>query len=259
MRRCAKSLVPALFIGVVLGGTISYEAVAAPPETAPEALTSAITAIEAAANAQDIEQVMALYSDAFQGPDGFTRTQYQETLNQFWERYATISYDVDLLSWEADGNGFLAETLTTVEGVQQQAGREFTLISEVRSRQRFENGQLVSQEILSEESRLASGNTPPTVNINLPEAVSPGESFSFDAIVQEPLGDRLLLGSALDEGVTSEDFLTPRPLVEMEQLSAGGLFKIGKASENADQRWISSILIREDGIVIDTRRLMIGE
>ena len=259
MRRCAQSLVPALLIGVALGGAIHNEAIAAPPETAPEALTSAIAAIEAAANAQDIEQVMALYSDSFQGPDGFNRAQYQETLSQFWEQYLTLSYQVDLLSWEAEGSSFLAETLTTVEGTQQQAGREFTLISEVRSRQRFENGQLVSQEILAEESRLASGDTPPTVTINLPETVSAGESFSFDAIVQEPLGDRLLLGSALDEGVTAEDFLTPRPLLEMEQLSAGGLFKLGKASESPDQRWISSVLIREDGIVVDTRRLMVEE
>ncbi|MEO0985549.1 MAG: nuclear transport factor 2 family protein [Cyanobacteria bacterium J06639_14] len=259
MLRCAKSLVPALLVATLWGWMSNQTAIAAPPETAPEMLLSTIDSIEAAANAQDIEQVMSLYSDAFQGPDGFTRTQYQETLSQFWEQYTTLAYEVDLLSWEADGNGFVAETLTTVEGTQLKAGREFTLTSAVRSRQRFENGQLVSQEILSEQSRLLSGPTPPTVTIQLPETVSPGQNFSFDAIVQEPLGDRLLLGSALDEGVTFEDFLTPRPFVEMEQLSAGGLFKLGNAPDKTDQRWISSVLIREGGIVVDTRRLRIGE
>ncbi|MEL7314874.1 MAG: nuclear transport factor 2 family protein [Cyanobacteria bacterium J06559_3] len=258
MLRCAKSLVPALLVGTLIGWTLPQKAVAAPPETAPEALLSTIAEIEAAANAQDIEQVMALYSDGFEGPDGATRDDYQATLSQFWEQYLTLAYEVDLLSWEADDNGFLAETLTTVQGTQLTAGREFTLTSEVRSRQRFENGQLVSQEILSEQSRLQSGTTPPTVTINLPESVPPGQSFSFDAVVQEPLGDRLLLGHAIDEGVTIEDFFIPRP-VDLESLSAGGLFKVGQAADKTDQRWISSVLIREDGIVVDTRRLRVEE
>ncbi len=258
MLRCTKSLVPALIAGTLLGWMLPQKAVAAPPETAPEALLSAISAIETAANAQDIAQVMSLYGETFEGPDGATRDDYQTILSQFWEQYVTLAYEVDLLSWEADGNGFLAETLTTVQGTQLTAGREFTMTSEVRSRQRFENGQLISQEILSEQSRLQSGPTPPTVTINLPESVTPGQSFPFDAIVQEPLGDRLLLGHALDEGVTIEDFFVPRPL-DLESLAAGGLFKVGRAPDKTDQRWISSVLIREDGIVVDTRRLRVGE
>ncbi|NER84283.1 MAG: nuclear transport factor 2 family protein, partial [Leptolyngbya sp. SIO1D8] len=190
--------------------------------------------------------------------DGFTWADYQETLSQFWEQYSTLTYDVNLLSWEADGEAFLVETLTTVEGTGQSSGREFMLTAEVRSRQRVENGQIVTQEILSEQSRLSSGMSPPVVTIRLPESVSLGEQFTFDAIVQEPLGDRLLLGRAFDEGTISEDFLTPRPL-DLEQLAAGGLFKIGQAPEKADQRWVSSVLIREDGIVVDTRRLHIVE
>ncbi|MEO1299865.1 MAG: hypothetical protein AAFW75_29660 [Cyanobacteria bacterium J06636_16] len=67
MLRCAKSLVPALLVGTLIGWTLPQKAVAAPPETAPEALLSTIAEIEAAANAQDIEQVMALYSDGFEG------------------------------------------------------------------------------------------------------------------------------------------------------------------------------------------------
>ncbi|MBE7380838.1 MAG: nuclear transport factor 2 family protein [Leptolyngbya sp. SIO1E4] len=259
MFHCARSVIPALFVSTALSwGISSQPASAAPAETAPESLVSTIEQIEAAANAQDIEQVMALYSSNFQGPDTFTREQYQETLSQFWAQYTTLSYEVDLLSWEADGDAFIAETLTTVQGLKQNSGRDFTLVAEVRSRQRFENGQVVSQEILAEESHLESGTTPPAVTIRLPESVSPGESFAFDAIVEEPLGDRLLVGRALDEGVTSEDFLSPRPF-DLEQLTAGGLFKIGQAPDKADQRWISSVLIREDGIVVDTRRLRVGE
>ena len=76
----------------------------------------------------------------------------------------------------------------------------------------------------------------------------------FDAIVQEPLGNQRLLGRVIDEGVTADDFTVPRP-IDLEPLAAGGLFKIGNAPTNPDQRWISSVLIRSDGWVIDTRRL----
>ena len=72
------------------------------------------------------------------------------------------------------------------------------------------------------------------------------------------MGDRLLLGVAVNEGVTAEDFLTPRPL-NLEALSAGGLFKIGTASDKPDQRWVSAVLISDDGIFIDTRRLSVEE
>lgn len=254
---CAKFTVSTLCLGILLAGSSSQQVNAAPAETAPEALVSTITEIESAANAQNIELLMSLYGSSFEGPDGFTRAQYQETLSQFWAQYSMLAYEVDLLSWETDGDAFLAETVTTVEGRQQSAGRDWILSAEVRSRQRFENGQVVSQVILSEHTQLQSGAMPPTVAIRLPESVPLGQSFTFDAIVKEPLGNRLLLGRALNEGVTAEDFLTPRPL-NLEQLTAGGLFKIGQAPDEADQLWISSVLVREDGVVVDTRRLSVS-
>lgn len=259
MFRRTRVLISTLFLGTLLGWTVDeLKASAAPAEPAPNALLSIIEQVEAAANAQDVEQTMALYSDTFEGPDGFTRSQYQETLRQFWSQYTTLTYEVDLLSWETDGAVFFAETLTSVQGLQQTAGRGFTLTAQIRSRQRIENGQIVSQEILSEQSHLESGIMPPTVEIQLPGSVSIGQRFTFDAIVKEPLGDRQLLGIALNEGVTADDFLVPRPL-DLERLAAGGLFKIGRAPNQADQRWVSSVLIREDGIAIDTRRLQVGE
>lgn len=251
-----KTLMTAACASVVLGWGIGRPAPAASPSTAPAELVNALTAIEAAANAQDIDQLMALYGSDFAGPDGFTRDQYQATLSEFWDQYSTLTYDVELLAWENDGPALVAETLTTVVGTQRMAEREMQLTATVRSRQRYENGQLVSQEILSEQNRLTSGATPPEITVQLPETVAPGREFNFDAIVDAPLGDRLLLGLAFEEGVTPEDFLTPRP-VDLEALTAGGLFKIGTAPPTPDQRWISAVLVREDGIVIDTRRLTV--
>ncbi|MEM1280420.1 MAG: nuclear transport factor 2 family protein [Cyanobacteria bacterium P01_H01_bin.152] len=254
MVSCAKVLMSVGCLGAVMGWAIAQPAQAAPPSTAPAELVSTLEAIETAANEQNLEQLMALYSPGFVGPDGFTREQYQATLSEFWEQYIDLVYEVELLSWENEGTAFVAETLTTVEGTRLVAGRAMQLTAELRSQQRYENGQLVSQAILSEQNQLTAGVTPPDVTIQLADTVAPSSRFTYDAIVGAPLGNRLLLGLAFDEGVTSEDFLTPRP-VDLEALTAGGLFKVGTAPEKSDQRWISAVIVREDGIVIDTRRL----
>ena len=161
-------------------------------------------------------------------------------------------------SWEAEGDGVIVETLTYVNGVQDRANRALNLDSVLRSRQHFENGRIISQEILSERNRLTSGDNPPTVTVLLPEQIGAGGTYNFDAIVEEPLRERLLLGAALEEGVTNEDFYQPRPL-SFQVLSAGGLFKLGDASAKPDKRWVSAVLIRSDGLVVVTRRLNIED
>jgi hypothetical protein len=90
----------------------------------------------------------------------------------------------------------------------------------------------------------------------LPETVSIGRDFAFDAIVQEPLGDRLILGAAIEEPVGANAYVTS-PQVNLELLSSGGLFKVGRAPALPDDRWLSAIIVREDGITAETRRLQV--
>ena len=245
----------ALLLSVALGWAVPHVARAEPPETAPAELTQALNAIQTAAAAENLDQVMAYYSPEFTHTDGFDRDGFSAALQEFWEDYGSITYRIELQSWEQDGTALIAETLTYVTGTQLTGARS-TLDAVVRSRQRFEAGQITSQEVLAERNMISAGDNPPSVTVLLPEEVGVGESFEFDAIVEEPLGERLLLGAAIDEGVTSEDFFAGRP-VELDLLSSGGLFKIGTAPEEADDRWISAVLIREDGLVIVTRRLRV--
>ncbi len=240
----------------VLGMSIfGLPAQAAPPETAPATLVNALEQIESASNEQDLEGVMAFYADGFTNNDGFSYDALKTTLPQLWERYDTLTYRVELQSWEEMNGGYLAETVTYIDG-RQTTPRSLTLESVIHSRQQFINNQITSQEIVSERNQLSSDATPPEVVVILPERVAPGNSYGFDAIVQEPLGERYLLGAALDEGTTAADFFTPRPL-DLELLSAGGLFKLADAPAVEDNLWISGLLIREDGLILITRRLRI--
>ena len=228
---------------------------AASPETAPAELVESLSQIEAAANAQDLSGVMSFYDESFTNEDGFTYETLAASLTELWDRYDSVSYRIELQSWELTDSGYVAETLTYIDG-STSVPRSAELESVIRSRQTYEDAQIVSQEILSERNQLASGPNPPTVTVILPERVAPEETYEFDAIVQEPIGDNYLLGVALDEGTTATDFFTPRP-IDLELLAAGGLFKLGDAPTDADNLWISGLLIRDDGLVVVTRRLRV--
>jgi hypothetical protein len=92
--------------------------------------------------------------------------------------------------------------------------------------------------------------------VQLPQTLTPGQTYSFDTIVLEPLEGRALMGSAVDEGVTAADFFTPRPVV-LDLLTSGGLYKIGTAPAEPDNRWLSTVVVREDGMVVETRRVRV--
>lgn len=244
------------FLGLFVGwGTVTQVAQAAAPDTAPEELTTTLEQIEAAANEQDLDEVMSHYSESFSNGDGFGHPELSNALSELWQQYDELTYRVELQSWDTTTNGYVAETATYIEGTRSTP-RDAVLESVIRSRQYFEEGQIISQDILSERNQLNAGSNPPSVTVILPERVTPGDSYNFDAIVQEPLNDAYLLGVALDEGTTAEDFFMARP-IDLELLSAGGLFKIGDAPAESDNLWVSALLIRDDGLVVVTRRLRV--
>ncbi|MBE9128172.1 nuclear transport factor 2 family protein [Coleofasciculus sp. LEGE 07081] len=243
-----------LTVGLTLGWGVEIKAET--PDTAPPQLKELLSQIDAAANQRNIEGVMQFYSADFQNSDGLTRAAMEQALEQLWERYPQLNYRTQLQSWERQGDDIVAETVTYIMGTQPQDGTMVKLEATMRSRQRYENQQVVSSEILAEQTLITSGANPPSVKINLPERVRIGQQFNFDAIVEEPLGDNLLLGTAMEEPIQASRYTQPTNF-ELELLSAGGLFKVGKAPLREEDRWISAVLIRGDGITRITRRLQV--
>lgn len=252
-----QAVLVALGIAIAFGGTLYSSRVnAEPPETAPVPLKETLAAIDKAASSHNVQSVLTFYSPTFTHSDGLTRQTLEQALTQLWKRYPNLTYRTELKSWKSEGNGITAETVTHVTGAQKVGDRELTIDSTLQAQQQFENQKIVRQEILAERSQITSGTNPPNVKLNLPEQVNVGQEFSFDAVVQEPLGNDLLLGTALEEPVKADGFVNPTT-VDLELLSAGGLFKVGRAPLTADSRWISAVLVRQDGMTMITQRLRV--
>jgi len=225
--------------------------VAIPPE-----LSTILSQIDTAANNRDITQLTLLYTGEFTNSDNLSRDKMLEALTNLWKRYPTLNYRTEVQSWEYREGGFMVETVTNISGTTGQDGTKTKFQSSLRSRQIINNLRIANQEILAERTHIAIGSNPPTVRINLPEEVRVGQQYNFDAIVQEPLGDDLILGTALEEAVNRDRYLNPADL-DLNLLQSGGIFKVGRAPLRPEPRWISAVLIRGGGTTVITQRLRV--
>lgn len=226
------------------------------PNAPPPKLTNLLAQIDAAANQHDVRAVMQFYGQNFTHSDGLTRQSMEKALTQLWQRYPRLKYQTQLQNWRAEGNAIVAETVTNITGMGAQGSNNLTLNATMKSLQRYENDKIVRQDVLSERSQLSAGAKPPTVDMRLPEQVRVGQQYNFDAVVQEPLGNDYLLGAAIEEPINPANYLNPTT-VDLELLSAGGLFKVARAPARADTRWVSAVLIRGDGMTMVTQRLQV--
>ena len=224
----------------------------------PEELAETISAIEAAANDRDLDKLLEYYSEDFSNTDGLTTETLAKALEQMWQEYPELTYSTEIESWSREGDELVAETKTTIEGIKDAEVNTGQLNSTIESRQYFQEQKLVRQEILAEQSQLSSGENPPQVSILAPNTVEPGEKYNFDLIVNEPLGDKVLLGAVQEEKTAGKLYLDPT-LLELELLPAGGIYKVATAPLLPDSNWLSAILVRGDGITRITHRVNVVE
>lgn len=222
---------------------------------APAALLNLLKQMDEAASRKDFDATMKFYSPNFKHADGLDSKTLGEALKSFWQQNQSVQYQTQIDSWKAQGpDTYSLETTTTIQGIQKAADRDMKLTSTVRSRVTIANQTLTSQEISGEQTRLTTGTKPPVVQVNLPEQVNVGQAFNFDAVVKDPLGNNLLLGSAVEEPITSEQYLQRKEVI-LEPLSSGGLFKVGQAPKQPTRQWISAVLVQEGGMTIVSQRL----
>jgi hypothetical protein len=223
-------------------------------QAAPPEILSLLQEIDAASSKKDLKAVLKFYSPTFTHSDGLNYTTLQPSVTSFWQGTKTLQYVTVIDGWQAQGNNYILETTTTIKGVQVAAERDMNLAATIKSKTTLADRKIVSQEILSEQTRLSIGERPPAVQVNLPKQVNVSQTFNFDVVVTTPVGEDLLLGAALEEPITPEQYLK-RADVVLEPLAAGGLFKVGQAPPQPTREWISAVLIQEGGMTIVSQRL----
>ena len=224
--------------------------------TVPDELAKIVNKIETAANEQDLDRLMKYYDADFTNEDGLTADAVKTALAKMWSNYPQLNYETKINSWSKKGDELVAETVTKIVGLQKNQGETIRLESNLKSRQYFRDQKLVRQEILSEQTKVSKGDRPPQIKVNLPETVKVGEKYNFDTIVTEPLEGSILLGAALEERTGTNLYLRPSTL-ELEPLSAGGIFKVVTAPRLSDNHWLSAIIVRGDGMTMVTQRVRI--
>lgn len=229
---------------------------AAKPENAPPALKNLLTQIDTASNRGDVQGVMQFYSPNFTHGDGLNRQTMAQALRFFWQRYPRLRYSTKVKSWKRQGKNIIAETVTRITGLPSSNKNNLALSATIISRQRITGRKILRQDILSERTQITSGSKPPQVDFRLPQKVKVGQKYNFDAIVEEPLGNNFLLGSAMEENIKPSKYLNPTP-VNLKLLNAGGLFKTGLAPSKPGQQWISAVILSNNGLTMITQRLRI--
>ncbi len=224
----------------------------------PDDLQAVIEAQIIAANQRDLEALMAIYSSNFRHEDGLDFDQTQQALTQIWELYSELAYSAKIKAWRQIGPDYEVTIVTEVEGVQTSARGDFDFksIQEVRNRYRPdpEGLKLVSQAVVRESNSLKSGTEPPTVSLNLPDAVNPGTTYRLEAIVAEPLRNNVLLGAVLEEPADFEHYLES-PSFQLEQLQAGGIFRQVDAPDDLGSSWLSVMFVGSGGITLHSHRV----
>lgn len=225
-------------------------------ETPPVAIKTLISQIDQAANKRDLPALLKFYSPKFTSADGLTYQYIEKGLTKLWKLYPELQYQTKIVSWKQEGDRLSLETVTDITGTGKIQSMPVKLQSTIKSRQQFAGNKLLSQEIISEQTQITSGTNPPTVEVRLPEKVRTGTEFDFDVIVKEPVGNDLLLGTAIAEKIEGDRYLNPGNL-DLEILEAGGIFKRVKAPNTPEDKWLSAIVIRGDGTTLITRRVIV--
>ena len=213
-----------------------------------------IPQLDFAFNNRDSDLIEKYVSPDFTNEDGLTYETFRESLEKLWSKYKDLQYTTTVESSRTESDQLIAITVTNITGSYEVNGKKFEFNSEIKAEQFFVNGQLVKQNILKERNEITSGQKPPLVTMNLPETARPGQEFNLDVILQEPIGSDLVLGAALEEPTNSSLYIEPS-LLELEALTAGGIFKKVTLPSDAQDHWYSFILIRNGGVRMITQRV----
>ena len=199
----------------------------------------------------------ALNSDSSSAFDTLVSVELQPVLAQRLERFQkdfpAVTWQVEPAAPTPDGRSTLS---LRVRGAAESQGLTYSLQASEQIAIRLEDGELVDQELLAQQSLLRSGERPLAVDVAIPDVVLTGSRYDIDVIVEEPLGQALVAGGLID--LTDEQLSAQkRPNLPLAPQAGGGLFKSVQAPQQPGSQTWAVMLVHPDGVVTATKRVRV--
>lgn len=202
--------------------------------------------LQALLNAGDYAGVSALMPAA-------EAEQWQQRARRFQTEFPEVRWTVQLGDPGADGRcGLTLE----VRGESVTEGLRYRLEGSQSLRVLVDDGRLIEQVLLNEQSLLRSGETALPITLAIPDQVLTGSRYDVELIIDQPLGYSVVAGGLV--------LLTPeqvrdqvRPDLPLAPLGSGGLFKSVQAPQRPGVQTWAVMLVHPDGVVTATKRVRV--
>ncbi len=203
-----------------------------------------------ALNGNDTEGLAALISEE----GAIDPQQLTGRLERLAENFGPLTWQVKQGHPLQDGRARL-ELL--VSGMGTVAGVTYHLDASQALAVSSHQDQILSQEILSEESWVYSSSQRLPVTLLIPDAVLTGQRYDVDVILDEPLENGLLAGGILEVSPQALETMGA-PTIQLSALHAGGLFKRVQAPYTPGGQTWTVMLIHPDGTLVASKRVQVN-
>ena len=176
-----------------------------------------------------------------------------QRLERFLQDFPEVTWQVEPAEPTPDGRPTLS---LRVRGAVESQGLTYSLEASEQIAIRLQDGELVDQELLAQQSLLRSGERPLAVDVAIPDVVLTGSRYDIDLIVEEPLGEALVAAGLIDLSPqqVADQF---RPNLPLAPMAGGGLFKTVQAPQRPGSQSWALMLVHPDGVVTATKRVRV--
>ena len=181
--------------------------------------------------------------------------QLTARLERLSESFGPLTWQVSQGQPLADGRARLE---LSVSGTGEMAGVLYQLEATQTLAVSGHQGQILSQEVLKEESWIYTGDQRLPVTLQIPDAVLTGQRYDVDVILNDPLNSGLLAGGILEVSPYAVDTMGA-PTIQLGTLSAGGLFKRVQAPYTPGGQTWTIMLVHPDGTLITSKRVQVRD
>ena len=161
-------------------------------------------------NKRDYNGLYELYKDDFVNNDGFNKEIYFKLIKETWKSYPDIAYTTEIRSINLTNNFAAVETYENAVAITKEETDNWEIAGELHGfahsvyylEKVGKTWKIASENVLEEKTSLTYGDARyMNINLNSPEQIGAGQSYSANLTVDAP-ENAILVGSIGQEKIT---------------------------------------------------------